>query len=526
MRIDDLRHDDDEGAENLAPRINKAHRACAEAGRSAVEHAMACGELLIEAKGEMGHGGWGRWLEKNFEASQATANLYMKLARHRELLTEANSERVRNFSFREALALISPPEPPEPPESLPEPPPGRVGIRVVGSNGGSPGGEDAGPGPISSAPLTREGEVIRLGDHRLMCADATDSAAVRRLAAGERAVAVWADPPWGVSYTGKTPAALKIQGDSPERAPALLTDALVAAEAEVLRAGAAYYIVRPSGERAVDFGLALRAAGWKIRQELVWRKNAFVRGHSDHHYAHETFYYGYSPSTPDTPRRVRGASGWYGGNDKDTVFEVKRPRASREHPISKPVELIVAHLLNSTQPGDLVYDPFAGSGSTLISCEILGRRALVVEIEPKYCDVICARYQRETGIMPVVDGEPRNYLFVAPPSPEPNDPLAEDYDPGDEISQEDRERERYEKGVLREGKKATPSLYQVIMAEGGIRSGNDLKEEHREIPLCYKNGNGLALDEMADHLAGHHPEFGIRTERELIDALIRRKRAA
>lgn len=534
MRIDDLRCDDDEGAGNLAPRINRAHRACENSARAAVEHAVRAGELLLEAKAAVGHGCWLDWLADNFAGSADTAQTYMRLARAKAEVIDANTGRARYLSIREARTAISPSEP-EPPaflSGLPsegppadEPPPndGLLGGPPAHA-GGESDGEDAGPGPRPREPLTRCGEIILLGRHRLMCSDATDSAAVRRLVAGEKAAVVWSDPPWGVRYEGKTKAALKLQGDSPDRAPELFADALVVAEAEALQPGAAYYLVRPSGQLAVHFGRALTEVGWSIRQELVWQKNVFVLGHGDYHYRHETLYYGYSPGA--TERHGRGSAGWYGGNNKDTVFEVKRPQASREHPTSKPVELVERHLLNSTRPGDIVYDPFAGSGSTLIACERLGRKALVIEIDERYCDVICARYQRETGIMPVVGGEPRDYLLVAPPSSEPDDPLAGDYDPGDEVSSEDQKRKRYEKRVLREGKKDTPSLYQVIMAEGGLRSGNDLKEEHREIPLCYRNGNGLALDEMADHLARHHPEFGIRTERDLIDALIRRKRAA
>lgn len=253
--------------------------------------------------------------------------------------------------------------------------------------GAARGKEDDGPEPVPEEPLTCSGEVIILGDgHRLLCGDATILRDVRRLRASERAAAMWTDPPYGVRYVGKTPAALKLRGDCPDSAPALLADALVVAAAEALVGGAPYYIAHPAGALAVDFGLALRAAGWRIRQTLMWGKDRFVLGHSDYHYRHEPIYYGYSPGGEG--RRGRGATGWHGGDDQDTVFEVKRPAASHEHPTMKPVTLIERQLLNSTGPGDTVYDPFAGSGGVLVACENLGRRAFLIELDPGYCDVL------------------------------------------------------------------------------------------------------------------------------------------
>ena len=117
-------------------------------------------------------------------------------------------------------------------------------------------------------------------------------------------------------------------------------------------------------------------------------------GRSDFHYRHEGILYGHKPG----PGRIgRGARGWHAGNAEDSVFEVPRPRASREHPTAKPAELLARFVRNSSPRGGLVLDPFAGSGSTLAASESLGRRARLLELDPSYADVIVARFERLTG---------------------------------------------------------------------------------------------------------------------------------
>ncbi len=136
------------------------------------------------------------------------------------------------------------------------------------------------------------------------------------------------------------------------------------------------------------------AQGWRLRQTLVWVKDAFVLGRSDWHYRHEPIYYGHKPGAG---RIGRGARGWFGDNAQDSVLEVPRPRASGEHPTMKPPELIERCLSNSTRRRDLVLDPFAGSGSTLVACERSGRAARLIELDPRFCDVIVGRWERLTG---------------------------------------------------------------------------------------------------------------------------------
>ena len=136
------------------------------------------------------------------------------------------------------------------------------------------------------------------------------------------------------------------------------------------------------------------AVGWRLHQTLVWVKDTMVLGHSDYHYRHEPILYGYKPGEG---RSGRGGKHWYGDNAQASVLEVPRPKASREHPTSKPVELVTICLRNSTKRKQTVYEPFMGSGSTLIACEQMGRACYGLEIDPTYCDVIAQRWKEFTG---------------------------------------------------------------------------------------------------------------------------------
>ena len=161
------------------------------------------------------------------------------------------------------------------------------------------------------------------------------------------------------------------------------------------------------------FAQAFIKAGWLFRQNLVWVKNAMVLGHTDYHYRHEPIMFGYTDGA--TGRRGRGGDGWYGDNSQTSVFEVPKPARSEEHPTMKPVELVTAMLTNSCPPRGLVYEPFAGSGSTLIAAHQTGRTARLVELDPRYCDVIAKRWETHTGIKPervLPDGSTEPITFV------------------------------------------------------------------------------------------------------------------
>ena len=171
---------------------------------------------------------------------------------------------------------------------------------------------------------------------------------------------------------------------------------------DACKPGAVWYVAAPAGPNFLPFASCLAALRvW--RQTLVWVKDAFVLGRSDYHYRHEAVFYGWKPGAAhhEPPDRTH-----------DTIWEVPRPRASPDHPTSKPVELVERALLMSTARGELVLDPFAGSGSTLIAAEASGRRAACVELDPRYCDVVVRRWQEATGREAVLDGDGRTFAEV------------------------------------------------------------------------------------------------------------------
>lgn len=245
--------------------------------------------------------------------------------------------------------------------------------------------------------VTKPGDLWILGNHRLLCADATDPGAVAKLMDGMKATVLWTDPPYGVDYVGKTPAGLRIAGDRPGGVAELLRGAFTAARTALVP-GAAIYCCHPAGREALTFLEAFVAQGWGLSQGLVWVKDSMVLGHADYHYRHEPIVYGHAPGEG---QRGRGGAGWHRGNAEDSVIEVPRPKASRDHSTMKPVELIRRCLANSSGSGDAVLDPFTGSGSTLVACQMLGRRGFGIDLDPQYCDVAVRRFAGLTGIEPV-----------------------------------------------------------------------------------------------------------------------------
>jgi DNA modification methylase len=248
--------------------------------------------------------------------------------------------------------------------------------------------------PLPEDPTAKAGDLWLLGEHRLICGDATDAPTLQRLLAGEQASCLWTDPPYGVDYVGGTAKKLRIKNDTVDGLDAMLAGAFKAIDG-ILAEGAAIYIAHPTGPLAMTFMNNFVAQGWRFHQSLVWVKDSLVLGHSDYQMRHEGVLFGYKPAQG---RRGRGAKGWYGDNRATSVFEIARPKASPEHPTSKPIELIEPMLRNSSKSNELVLDPFAGSGSTLIACERLGRRCAAVELDPRYADVIVRRWEAFTGL--------------------------------------------------------------------------------------------------------------------------------
>ncbi len=238
--------------------------------------------------------------------------------------------------------------------------------------------------PVTST--TKVGDLFKLGSHRLLCGDSTDLAVVDRLLNGEKADLVLTDPPYGVDYTGKTEDALKIENDGEPGLEGLLRDSLALALTGS-RPGAVWYVAAPAGPQFKAFATVLTELGvW--RQTLTWVKDSMVLGHSDYHYKHEALFYGWTPGAAhhQPPDRTR-----------TSVLEFDRPKASKEHPTMKPLSLWTELMGNSTSKGDLVYDPFLGSGTSILAAEQLGRRCYGLELDPRYVDVVIRRWEIFTG---------------------------------------------------------------------------------------------------------------------------------
>jgi DNA modification methylase len=249
-------------------------------------------------------------------------------------------------------------------------------------------------------PVTEPGQVWQLGEHRLLVGDATDLAAVEAMLAGEQPTVVWTDPPYGVEYVGKTKDSLTIRNDGSAGLAGLL-DGAFGVLSSVCAPGVPVYVAHADTER-VTFETAMLTAGLKVRQNLIWVKNTIVLGRSDYQYKHEPILYGFTPG--GRGRLGRGGARWHGDNSQATVFEVPKPARSSAHPTMKPVALISSMLANSGGAGAVVFDPFAGSGSTLIAAHGLGMVARLVELDPSYADVICRRFEEHTGITPTCEG--------------------------------------------------------------------------------------------------------------------------
>ena len=237
-------------------------------------------------------------------------------------------------------------------------------------------------------PRVKPGEIWQLGEHRLMCGNSTDENSVKTLLGGVMADLYLTDPPYNVDYTGKTKDALKIENDKKENEEFkdFLLTAFSAAD-KVLKKGASFYIWHADSE-GFNFREAVNEVGWMMKQCLIWNKNSMVIGRQDYQWKHEPCLYGWKP----------GASHkWYGDRKQTTVIDYNRPTRNAEHPTMKPVGLFGYLISNSTKKNDLVLDTFGGSGTTIIACEQLGRRCDMMELDPHYCDVIIARWEKLTG---------------------------------------------------------------------------------------------------------------------------------
>jgi len=319
-----------------------------------------------------------------------------------DLRTDGFDLTLTGFSLQELDGLLGPGEPEKDPDDAP---------------------------PVPAEAVSKPGDVYVMGPHRLIVGDATDVGVLGRLLGNAQADVVWTDPPYNVDYHGK---AGSIANDKMGEAEFL--DFLRSAFSSTfvaMKPGAVIYVAHADGQPGLAFRQAFRDAGFKLSGCIIWRKNAMTLSRSDYQWQHEPILYGWKPGS---------AHRWYGGRKQTTVMELgdgspferladgryqitvgdrvmvvsgaetveevvpsiiraDKPKRSSLHPTMKPVELIERLLRHNARPGDLVLDPFAGSGSTMIAADRLGMCARLVELDPRYADVIVGRWEAWSGRM-------------------------------------------------------------------------------------------------------------------------------
>lgn len=326
----------------------------------------------------------------------------------------------------------------------------------AGGPGGA-GGEGEGRGDpeivpdVPAVPVSRPGDQWIIGDHVVRCGSSLDPADWSRLMGGEQAQCVWTDPPFNVAIGDKNASLDKALGGNRKRSGAIESDkmsdsafydfllSMYRCVLDVMEPGAPIYVAHPEVE-AINFRVAFRDAGFKQQGTVIWNKNNFVIGRFDHQPRTETIIYGWKPGA---------AHKWYGGRKNTNVLDLgednpfhktadgrwaiaigdrvmvingdveieshpsdmihePKPQRSDLHPTMKPVNLINRQLKNSARKGDVVVDAFGGSGSTMLAAHQLGMKARLMELDPKFVDVIARRMWAFAGIRPVhaVTGEP------------------------------------------------------------------------------------------------------------------------
>ncbi len=252
-------------------------------------------------------------------------------------------------------------------------------------------GDDELPGTVETK--AQVGDLWLLGDHRLLCGDSTVSTDVVRLLGGQNPNTMITDPPYGVKYEADWRAKAKgrKKTEREENSNLKNDDQADWFDAYVLFTGSVAYVWHASLFTDVVMD-GLRRADFDIKQHIIWNKNVHALSHSDYHWKHEPCWYAVKKS---------GERNWKGGRTQMTVWDV--PSISCEktdktgHPTQKPAELFIKSITHHTNPGEYVYDPFAGSGTLMIACEKTKRRALMMELDPKYCDMIIQRYENYSG---------------------------------------------------------------------------------------------------------------------------------
>lgn len=239
---------------------------------------------------------------------------------------------------------------------------------------------------LEKAAFVERGDIWTVGRHRLMCGDATNPEDVAKLMEGKKANLIVTDPPYGVSF--KSSDGLTIQNDSMKNEE-FYTFLLSAFQgmAEHLENGGSAYVFHADTE-GLNFRKAFLDAGFHLAGVCIWVKNSLVLGRSDYQWQHEPVLFGWKKG---------GKHSWYSDRSQTTIWNYDKPKRNKNHPTSKPLDLLGYPICNSSQENAIVLDTFGGSGSTLMACEQLNRICCMMELDEKYVSVILRRYVEDNG---------------------------------------------------------------------------------------------------------------------------------
>ncbi len=258
-------------------------------------------------------------------------------------------------------------------------------------------GDDETPSLPEEA-ITKPGDVWILGNHRLLCGDSTVQTDVDKLLDGQQPNTMITDPPYGVKYEADWRAKAKGSKKTAREENSNLKndDQADWFDAYVLFTGSVAYVWHASAFTDVVMD-GLRRANFDIKQQIIWNKNVHALSRSDYHWKHEPCWYAV---------KKQGERNWKGGRTQMTVWDVQSVVCEKDktaHPTQKPVELFMRSIVHHTNPGEYIYDPFAGSGTLMVACEKSNRRAMMMELDPKYCDVIVKRYENYSGSKAILE---------------------------------------------------------------------------------------------------------------------------
>lgn len=247
--------------------------------------------------------------------------------------------------------------------------------------------------------ISKLGDLYILGKHRLLCGDSTNERDVSLLLNGERPNTMITDPPYGVAYEASWRAKAKgVKMTSREKSNSLENDSRADwLDAYMLFPGSVAYVWHASAFTDVIMQ-NLRDCGFDIKQQIIWNKNVHALSRSDYQWKHEPCWYAVKKGKDRT---------WLGGRNQMTVWDVPSiifEKDKTSHPTQKPVELYIRSIEHHTNEGEYVYDPFCGSGTMIIACEKTNRRALCMELDPKFADVIVKRWENHTGEKAIKEG--------------------------------------------------------------------------------------------------------------------------